>query len=522
MILTILAVGQAGTMIAGATPPADTSGSPAAEAQPAIVDTQASSDDCVELGVDQSCAIDERGAEASDPADTTVTVDEPCDAIADPADASASNESGEATEDVVSNDVTSTVACEEATQPDLQEAQTSPDLQVTKSSDADGLLDGGDNFRYTITVTNVGDEEATGVELVDVLPAEAVNVGVPFPVFGGKLCNVTSSVLPGGVPYAEIRCGPITLDPGGSASITVRAIVSGDVCGSITNEVDVDGTNEPAENAGDNHAEATDEIACVPRIRLLKSGPSAAHVGDTIAYVFVARNNGGVDLTNIGLSDPKCDGSPGLIEDADGDSTLAVGERWRFTCDHTVTAGDGTVVHNLATVTGDHEGGTVKDTDTHDVDVIHPSIDLEMTATPTAGPAGTLIVYTYTVRNTGDTPLFDISVDDDQLDHIGDIPSLAAGATAELTAEITLGSSPITNLAIASGEDRLGGSVSDDASATVTVVSGGGGADGGDGTGGGTPFTGSGAGGLGAWIVVLAALGSALLMTSRKRPRSPI
>ena len=300
--------------------------------------------------------------------------------------------------------------------------------------------------------------------------------------------------------------------------MTLKVFVNGDVCGSITNVVDVEGTNEPAANVGaDNHAEATDEIACVPRIRLLKGGPSLAHVGDTITYVFIARNNGSVDLTNIELADPKCDGAPTLLDDADGDATLSVGEDWRFECDHTVTSGDGTLIHNQATVTGDHEGGTVTDTDTHDVDVIHPGIDLEKTATPTSGPAGTPIVYTYTVTNIGDTPLFDVSVNDDKVGPVGVIATLAAGASAELRFEITLGSSPITNVATATGEDRLGGSVSDEASATVTAVAGGGD---GDGSGGGSPFTGSDAGLLAGWIVTLMALGSAVLVTTRRRPQA--
>ncbi len=460
-----------------------------------------------------TCDLGEIGAGASISVDITVTVDEAfCGSIVNSADISASNETGGATENNSSNDVTNTVDCGEA---------TPPDLQVTKTSDADGVLEEGDDFHYTITVTNTGDEEATGVELVDVVPAEAVNVGVPFPVFDGVLCDVTSSVLPGGVPYAEVRCGPITLGPGESESITVRVIVSGDACGTITNAVDVEGTNEPADNVGDdNHAEVTDEVACVPRIRLLKGGPSAAHVGDTVAYVFIARNNGSVDLTDVTLSDPKCDGPPALVDDADGDTTLAIGEEWSFTCDHEVTAGDGSVIHNQATVTGDHEGGTVSDTDTHDVDVLHPSIELEKTATPTAGPAGTIIVYTYAVTNTGDTPLFDVSVDDDKLNHIGDIATLAVGATVELTAEITLGSSPITNEGTASGEDRLGGSVEALDSATVTVVSGGGGSDGSGGAGGGSAFTGSATASLGAWILALVTLGAVLLVTSRKRSRA--
>jgi uncharacterized repeat protein (TIGR01451 family) len=465
---------------------------------------------CTEAAGLVTCALGDVGPGASLDVDVTVTVDEAfCGAIINTADVSASNEGGQALGNNASNDVTDTVECQQP---------TPPDLRVSKGSDADGTLHQGDAFLYTITVTNAGDAEATGVELVDVLPAGAVNVGIPpFPMFAGEDCTVTSSVPePDGVPYAEVRCGPVSIGPGQSASVTIKVIVTGDVCGQITNVVDVEGANEPAANVGaDNHAEVTDEIACVPRIRLLKGGPSRAHVGDTITYVFVVTNTGGVDLSNIDLSDPKCDaGSRTLVDNGDGDNVLAIGERWDLACERTIAAGDGDPVHNEATVSGDHEGGTVSDTDTHDVSVLHPGIDLEKTATPTSGPAGTLIAYTYTVTNTGDTPLFDVSVDDDMIGHVGDITTLAVGGTVQLTSEITLGSSPITNTAMAGGSDALGGFVHDEASATVTVVAGEGG---GNGTGGGSPFTGSDEGVLGAWILVLMALGSALLTTSRRR-----
>jgi uncharacterized repeat protein (TIGR01451 family) len=281
---------------------------------------------CTEAGGLVTCTLGDIGAGASLDVDVTVTVDEAfCGAIVNGAGVSASNESGEAVGNNASADVTNTVECQEP---------TPPDLQVSKSSDADGIGHNGDDFLYTITVTNVGDEEATGVELVDVLPAGALNVGVPpFPTFVGEDCTVASSVPePGGVPYAEVRCDrPVTLRPGESESLIVKVFVSGDVCGEITNVVDVEGANEPAANVGaDNHAEATDEIACVPRIRLQKGGPARAHVGDTITYVFAVTNTGGVDLSNIHLSDPKCDGAPTLVEDADGNDVLAVNEEWGF------------------------------------------------------------------------------------------------------------------------------------------------------------------------------------------------
>ncbi len=461
-----------------------------------------------------TCALGDIGAGASVSVDITVTVDDGiCGPIVNEAHVSAANEAEPATGNNDSNEVSNSAGCEEL---------GAPDLQVAKISDAGGILHEGDSFLYTITVTNVGDVEATGVELIDALPpGDALSISVsPFPMFDGRPCVIASSIPPGGTAQATLNCGPITLGPGDSASVTFRVAVTGEECGAITNVVDVEGTNEPTVNVGpDNHAEASDEITCAPRIRLRKGGPPLAHVGDTVAYTFSVTNTGGVDLTDIDLTDPRCDTTPDRTDNGNGDAVLAVDESWAFACDHTIVAADGDPVHNQATATGVHDGGTVSDTETHDIDLIHPDIDLEKSASPTSGPAGTAIVYTYAVTNTGDTTLFDISVDDDIVGHVGAIASLAAGQSSELTFEITLGSSPITNVATATGSDVLGASVSDVDEVTVSAVAGGAGGDGGEGAAGGSPFTGSATGTLSSWAAALAVVGSLLLLAASRKPR---
>ncbi len=584
ILLMMLAIGQAGTLIARADPPMDAPGSPSADGEEPVVPDRSSSDDvpvspdvtvvtvaeandpdgpilrgssitytltvtnegdatatavgvtdelpsdvtladatssCAESAGLVTCALGDIDAGAIVEIHLTVAVHEgSCGAIANSATVSATNEGGEAVGNNASNEVSNNVDCDLSRPSDRQVAD-GPNLQVSKGSDAGGILHDGDDFLYTITVTNTGDRMATGVELFDVLPTGALNVAVrPFPTFAGEACTVTSSVPPGGeVPHAEVRCGPVSLGPGDSASLTIKVIVSGDVCGPITNVVDVDGANEPAENAGpDNRAEATDEIACVPRVLLLKEGPSLAHVGDRITYVFMVRNIGSLDLSNIDITDAGCDTTPALIDDGNGDGVLSGDEKWRFGCNRTITFGDGDPVHSRARVTGDHERGTVTDSDTHDVHVIHPSIALENSANPTSGPVGALVVYTYAVTNTGDTNLFAVSVDD-AVGHAGEISTLAAGQTVELTRRVTLGSSPMTNVATAAGSDALGASVSDIDDATVTDVAD---AEGGGGATGGSPFTGSGADTLAEWVLVLTAAGSAMLLLSRGRSESQV
>jgi uncharacterized repeat protein (TIGR01451 family) len=469
---------------------------------------------CAEVAGLVTCALGDIGAGASVSVDITVTVNDGfCGPIVNDAHVSAANEAEQAAGNNDSNEASNSAECQG---PGL------PDLQVTKTSDAGGILHEGDSFLYTITVTNVGDVRATGVELIDALPpGDALSISVsPFPLFDGHPCVIASSLPPGGTAHATVNCGPIRLGPADSASVTFRVAVTGEECGAITNVVDVEGTNEPTANVGpDNHAETSDEIACAPRIRLRKGGPALAHVGDTVAYTFSVTNSGGLDLSDIDLTDPGCDTTPDRTDDGNGDAVLAVDESWAFACDHTIVAVDGDPVHDQATVTGVHEGGSVSDTDTHDIDLIHPDIDLEKSASPTSGPAGTIIVYIYAVTNTGDTTLFDISVDDDIVGHVGDIASLAAGQSSELTFEITLGSSPITNVATATGSDGLGASVSDVDEVTVSAVAGGAGGDGDGGSGGGSPFTGSSTGTLPGWAAAFAATGSLLLLAASRRRR---
>ena len=262
-----------------------------------------------------------------------------------------------------------------------------------------------------------------------------------------------------------------------------------------------------------------------PAIRIVKGGPALVHRGDTITYEFEVTNTGDVELFDVELTDPRCD--PGTIDPGDDvDGSLAVGEVWHFSCTHLVTQDDPDPIPNTASVRGDTEegegGDEVTDQDDHEVDIIHPAISIVKTVSDDTVPADTVVTYTYLVTNTGDTTLFDISVDDDVLGHIDTIPSLAAGASTTLTTTFTVGTSPVTNIGTAEGTDVLGATVTDDDDAVVTPIAG----SGGDGCciaggNGEIPFTGS---TLGAWSLLAAALtliGGLALWATRRRLDGP-
>ena len=162
--------------------------------------------------------------------------------------------------------------------------------------------------------------------------------------------------------------------------------------------------------------------------------------------------------------------------------------------------------------TDEGEGGDeVTDTDDHVVDIIHPGIEIVKTVDEETVPIGTTVTYTYVITNTGDTTLYDISVDDDILGHIGDIEVLEPGQSVTLTKDFVVGDEPVTNVGTAEGEDILGRSVSALDDATVTPI-----ADVNP-PPPPTPFTGSDAGRLGIISMVLFGIGVTVVATTRRR-----
>ncbi len=124
---------------------------------------------------------------------------------------------------------------------------------------------------------------------------------------------------------------------------------------------------------------------------------------------------------------------------------------------------------------------------------------------------GDTVTYTYKITNTGDTTLYDISVDDDILGHIGDIAVLEPGQSRTLTKDFVMGDEPVTNVAVAEGEDILGRSVSANDNATVGPILGT------PPVTPPTPFTGSDAGRLGLISMVLFGIGVTVVASTRRR-----
>ena len=83
-------------------------------------------------------------------------------------------------------------------------------------------------------------------------------------------------------------------------------------------------------------------VVITPEIKIEKDGPQEAQVGDTITYTMDVSVPIDVPLTNVSVSDPKCDQAPTLQSKTGGDddAILEFGEVWHYTCPHKVLASD--------------------------------------------------------------------------------------------------------------------------------------------------------------------------------------
>jgi uncharacterized repeat protein (TIGR01451 family) len=391
-------------------------------------------------------------------------------------------------------------------------AAASPDLTITKASDAAATLTVGDRFSYTLTIANPGTAAAHGIAVQDNLP-RGLAVRTVVPTFPGGSCTVTSSQVPPAPEAWSVRCTRDVLDAGSSVAVSFEVAVTNDArCGQLTNTADVRAKDEPVSSTGDNEASVTDAVACEPSIALETTAPAYVHVGASIPFTMKVHNDGQVALGSVDLTGPGC--SP-VQTGGTSDTTLSIGEVWTYRCARAIGAATPDPFTGVATViawTDTEQKVSARDAAT--VRILDPGISITVTPNPISGTPGDTITYTYIVSNTGDATLSDISVDDDRLGHVGDIAQLQPGHDATLRASRVLSATAVwvTNTATARGTDPGGHSVSDAATASVTIVSGAG-----DAGHGGTAFTGLDATPAATLAVLLGFLGAGLLLASRRR-----
>mgnify|MGYP000568353068 CR=1 FL=1 len=352
------------------------------------------------------------------------------------------------------------------------------DISIVKAGtfqdeNGDGFAQPGETITYAFTVTNTGNAVLTNVTVTDPLVT----------VSGGPLATLAIGASDNSTFTASYTVTQADIDNGG---VTNQATATGD-----------DPNGDPVSDDSDDNSPLEDDPTVTPlpqnpAIAIIKtgtfqdeSGDGLAQPGETITYAFTVTNTGNVTLTDVTVTDPLVTVSGGPL------ATLAVGasDNTTFTASYTITQADidDGGVTNQATATGDDPNGDPVSDDSDDNSPleddptvtplpIDPGIAIIKTGTfqdesgDGFAQAGETITYAFTVTNTGNVTLTNVTVTDPLVTVSGGpLATLAVGATDNSTftavyvlTQADIDNGQVTNQATATGDDPNGDPVSDD------------------------------------------------------------
>ena len=388
-----------------------------------------------------------------------------------------------------------------------------PSISIVKTgvysdTNNDMQVNVGDMIDYTFTVTNTGNVPLSNVTVTDPL----IDGGAPIagPDSGDANNDGILDLTETWIYTASLAITEANITDG---FVTNQATATGD-------DPDGDPTSDMSDD--DSPLENDPSVTPLPGIAIVKQGTyedtdasGDVSVGDMINYVFTVTNQGMTPLENVTVTDPLIDGGAPITGpdsgDANNDGILDIDETWIYTVAYPITAeniADGSVT-NQATATGTPVGGGDPVSDMSDDNdplendptvTLLPGISLVKIGIYNDANAngiadvGDTIDYTFTVTNSGATPLSNVILTDPRIDMGNPIPGPDSGDTGnddvlgltevwiytasyDITqADLDLGT--IENQAFVQGEDPDGNitnDVSDDDSPvqdepTVTLI----------------------------------------------------
>jgi uncharacterized repeat protein (TIGR01451 family) len=367
------------------------------------------------------------------------------------------------------------------------------DLSVMKSADLPAPNEGA-TVTYTIALTNLGPDEATGVEVTDILPT-----GVTY------VSNLPSqgSYAPGtGVWTAG------SLASAASASLDVTVTVDAGTAGStIQNAASVTASDQVDTNPA-NDADTADIVVQAIDIEVTKDVDNSTPAeGDAVQFIVRVKNLGPNTATGVTAHDLLPAGltagtpvppSQGGYNSGTGVwtiGTLAGSAEATLTLNATVDIGtSGTTITNVATFTGANQTDTNPANDADSAAIMVRAADIALTkSVDDPSPAeGATVTFTISATNAGTLDATGVEVTDllpAGLTYVSDtgagaydggtgvwsLGGMAAAAadTLDITASVDLGSgnATLTNTAFVSAMDQADVvAANDSASAEVTVV----------------------------------------------------
>jgi uncharacterized repeat protein (TIGR01451 family) len=394
-------------------------------------------------------------------------------------------------------------------------AARNPLLVATKTPSITADAQAGDTITYTYTVRNAGNVTLTAVTPADAHTSAAGTA--PLTIAGDLLTDVAPS---GDSPDAGVDGIWDTLAPGDTATFSATYTVTQDDVDAgqpLTNTLTVSAsgpgglTVPPATATASVPVIAPDPAMDVQKVADTSGLSSPPVAGQTLRYTITVENTGNVSLVEPVLDDALSDanGTPRSLTtgpdftggDTNANLLLDVGETWTYAASVVVTQtilDIGGLSNNVVADSQTRNGTPVTDsTDTPTVTTFdrQPRLAAVKSASLVLGPdgrasAGDVITYSYTVTNTGNVTLLDISLPETGftgagpapvpsvvtggafIGGIGTLPDLRPGDSITYTASYSLrqadvDAGSVTNQATAQGTDTDGVPVSDPSGATA-------------------------------------------------------
>ncbi len=278
-----------------------------------------------------------------------------------------------------------------------------------------------DEIAYTLTASNAGPNDASGVTIRDLLPA-----GLDF-IDASPGCDNQNGT---------VACVIDTLASGDSASVTIRARTTAAVAGTALGNLATVSGNELDPDPGNNQAGASIDVQPLVDLELTKVASNATPIaGGPVSYTLTLVNNGPSPATGVTITDPLPSGLSFLAANTAQGSCGASGQT--VTCHlGTVAAGGTALVTVTAQVASSAAGTSLTNTATATADdpvarpeLLSSSALVKPSAAPpgpplaadlaivkrvnhTTGRVGEPLTYTITVTNRGPDPAANPTVTD--------------------------------------------------------------------------------------------------------------
>ncbi|MFC4334182.1 GEVED domain-containing protein [Salininema proteolyticum] len=294
------------------------------------------------------------------------------------------------------------------------------DLSTVKTASL-GPVAPGEEFDYTVTVSNAGPSSAQNVKAIDDLPD-----GLTF--VSGDDCNATGRT---------VTCGPVSLvEVGEQTSWTFTVELDSAYTGDgsdLGNTASADSDTDDG-NPDNDESEKADPPVIEPKadlstVKTASGGPVAP--GEEFEYTVTVSNAGPSSAQNVSAVDELPSGltfvsgedcsAEGQTVTCANRASLATGSQtsWTFTAmlspDYT---GDGSDLGNTASADSDTDDGNPDNDESEEADppdILPPNAHLQVTKTVDSGDgvtAGDEIDYTVTVGNLGPSTAADVKAID--------------------------------------------------------------------------------------------------------------